>query len=74
MAKAKINNCRYNGFIILFYFSFSSYIKDNEDISPNQLKDLNNLIVKLSEEVNDKITMILLYIYKKINMILSLII
>ena len=46
--KQKFNNCRYNAFITLIYFNFSSYIKDNEDISSNQLKDLNNLIVKLS--------------------------
>ena len=29
--KQKFNNCRYNAFITLFYFNFSSYIKDNEE-------------------------------------------
>ena len=68
--KQKFNNRRYNAFITLFYFSFSSYIKDNEDISPNQLKDLNNLILKLTEEVNDKNYYDIITYLQKINMIL----
>ena len=52
--KQKFNNCRYNAFITLFYFNFSSYIKDNDEQITMQLKELNNLIIKLSEDINDK--------------------
>ena len=52
--KQKFNNCRYNAFITLFYFNFSSYIKDNEEKNTMHLKELNELIIRLSEDVNDK--------------------
>ena len=52
--KQKFNNCRYNTFITLFYFNFSSYIKDNEEKNTIHLKELNELIIRLSEDVNDK--------------------
>ena len=52
--KQKINNCRYNAFITLFYFNFSSFISDNDEKNSIQLKEINNLIIKLTEEVNDK--------------------
>ena len=52
--KQKFNNCRYNAFITLFYFNFSSFIKDYEEQITTQLKELNNLVIKLSEDVNDK--------------------
>ena len=50
----KGNNCRYNAFITLFYFTISSSL---EKIKVNNLKlinELNKLILKLAEEVNDK--------------------
>ena len=52
--KQKFNNCRYNAFITLFYFNFSSFIMDNEEKSTSQFKELNNLIIRLSEDVNEK--------------------
>ena len=50
----KFNNCLYNAFITLFYFTICPFI--NELISDNltDLKDLSDLIIKLSKEVNDK--------------------
>ena len=63
--KQKFNNCRYNAFITLFYFNFSSYITDNEEKNSIQLKEMNNLIIKLTEEVNDKNYMdIVIYLQK----------
>ena len=47
----KSNNCRYNAFITLFYFTISPFI---EDLNEENIKDLNELIIKLSKEVNDK--------------------
>ena len=67
--KKKFYNWRYNEFITLFYFSFSLYIKGNEDKSVNQLKDLNNLIVKLREENDKNYKDIIIYL-QKINKIL----
>ena len=52
--KQKFNNCGYNAFITLFYFNFSSYIKDKEEKNAIQLKELNDLIIRLSEDLNDK--------------------
>ena len=52
--KQKFNNCRYNAFITLFYFIFSSYISENEEKNTTQIKELNKLIIKLTEDVNDK--------------------
>ena len=50
----KYNNCRYNAFITLFYFVYSSYIINIKDENCKLLIELNDLIIKLSKEVNDK--------------------
>ena len=47
----KSNNCRYNAFISLFYFTISPFI---DNLNEENIKDLNELIIKLSKEVNDK--------------------
>ena len=49
----KGNNCRYNAFITLFYFTitpFLTLIKDNDLVL---LNELNDMIIKLSENIND---------------------
>ena len=48
------NNCRYNSFITIFYFIFTSYIKNNMDNKPNLLNELADLILKLSDDVSYK--------------------
>ena len=50
----KYNNCRYNAFITLFYFVYSSFIKNIKDENCKLLIELNDLIIKLSKDVNDK--------------------
>ena len=50
----KFNNCRYNAFITLFYFTISSFIDNLNEENIKDLKILNGLIIKLSKEVNDK--------------------
>ena len=50
----KFNNCRYNSFITLFYFTISPFIEDLNEENIKDLKMLNELIIKLSKEVNDK--------------------
>ena len=52
--KQKYNNCRYNAFITLFYFVYSSYIKNIKDENCKLLIELNGLIIMLSKDVNDK--------------------
>ena len=48
------NNCRYNSFITIFYFIFSSYLKDKKDNSFILLNELNDLILNLTEDVTLK--------------------
>ena len=50
----KLNNCRYNAFITLYYFIYSSFIKDFEKKENYLLMELNDLIFKLTKEVTDK--------------------
>ena len=50
----KGNNCRYNSFIIIFYFTISSFITNIKDKKLIYLNELNELILKLSKEVNEK--------------------
>ena len=50
----KGNNCRYNAFITLFYFTISSSLEKIEDNNLKLLNGLNKLILKLSEEINEK--------------------
>ena len=50
----KGNNCRYNAFITLFYFTISSSLEKIEDNNLKLLNELNKLILKLSEEINEK--------------------
>ena len=50
----KYNNCGYNAFITLFYFVYSSFIKNIKDENCKLLIELNDLIIKLSKDVNDK--------------------
>ena len=48
------NNCIYNSFITIFYFLFSSFLKNIKEENNNILFGLNDLILKLSEDVNNK--------------------
>ena len=50
----KGNNCRYNSFITIFYFTISSFITNIKDKKLIYLNELNELILKLSKEVNEK--------------------
>ena len=50
----KFNNCRYNAFITLFYFTISPFINDLISDNMADIKELNDLIIKLSKEVSDK--------------------
>ena len=50
----KGNNCRYNSFITIFYFTISSFITNIKDKKLIFLNELNELILKLSKEVNEK--------------------
>ena len=47
------NNCRYNAFITLFYFTISSYLTEIKDKNYLILNELNEKIIKLSEDIND---------------------
>ena len=50
----KFNNCRYNAFITLFYFTISPFINDLISDNMADIKEPNDLIIKLSKEVSDK--------------------
>ena len=51
----RFNNCRYNAFITLFYFVYSSFIKELKDDNINKfLIELNEMIIKLSNDISDK--------------------
>ena len=50
----KFNNYRYNVFITLFYFTISPFIDNLNEENIKDLKILNELIIKLSKDVNDK--------------------
>ena len=49
----KGNNCRYNAFITLFYFTISPFLTAQKDKNLILLNELNNLILKLAENIND---------------------
>ena len=49
----KWNNIRYNSFITLFYFTISQTIQKLKDKGLYLLKELNNLILRLAENVNE---------------------
>ena len=48
------NNCRYNAFITLFYFTLSPTIQNLNDKDLTKLKELNEMILKLADDVNEK--------------------
>lgn len=50
----KFNNCRYNAFITLFYFTNSPFTDNLNEENVKDIKLLNELIIKLSKEVNEK--------------------
>ena len=50
----KYNNCRYNAFITLFYFTISPFLNDLNIDKKDDIYKLNDLIITLSKEVNDK--------------------
>ena len=52
--KQKGNNCRYNAFITLFYFTISPFIKEKKDNTLVLLNELNEMILKLSENITEK--------------------
>ena len=52
--KQNANNCRYNAFITLFYFTISPFLYDLKDNNLKNLNILNDLILNLSKDVNKK--------------------
>ena len=50
----KANNCRYNAYITLFYFTISPYLVQLKDEKLSKLNQLNELILKLADNVNEK--------------------
>ena len=50
----KENNCRYNAFITFIYFTISPYLKSINDNQLVKLNELNDLILKLSENVTER--------------------
>ena len=52
--KQKGNNCRYNAFITLFYFSISPFLTTLKDRNLILLNELNKLITKIAENINYK--------------------
>ena len=52
--KQKANNCRNNTFITLFYFTISPFLYELKDNNFKNLNMLNDLILKLSKDVNQK--------------------
>ena len=50
----KGNNCRYNAFITLLYFTITPYINSINDINLKMLNDLNQLILELANNINNK--------------------
>ena len=47
----KGNNCRYNSFITIFYFTISSFITNIKDKNLIFLNELNDLVLKLAKNV-----------------------
>ena len=50
----KDNNCRYNAFITLMYFTITPFLKSKKDQNLVLLNELNDLIIKLSENITEK--------------------
>ena len=63
------NNCRYNAFITLFYFTITPYLKSIKDKNFLLLEELNEKIIKLSEDVNDINYINIIIFLQKINLI-----
>jgi len=49
----KAENCRYISFVTLYYFTFLSFVNNENDKDLDLLKQLNKLIINLSQDVND---------------------
>ena len=50
----KANNCTYNAYITLFYFIISPYLVRLKDENLSNLNQLNELILKLTDNVNEE--------------------
>jgi hypothetical protein len=50
----KANNYRYNAYITLFYFTISPYLVQLKDENLSKLNQLNELILKLADNVNEE--------------------
>ena len=50
----KANNCRYNAYITFFYFTISPFLSSLKDPKLVNLNKLNDLVLKLSENVTEK--------------------
>ena len=50
----KANNYRYNAYITLFYFTISPYLVQLKDEKLSKLNQLNELILKLADNVNEE--------------------
>ena len=65
----KGNNCRYNAFITFIYYTISPYLKSINDNQLVKLNELNDLILKLSENVTERNYYNIIIFYRKINFI-----
>ena len=50
----KANKCRYFAYITLFYFTISPYLVQLKDEKLSKLNQLNELILKLADNVNEE--------------------
>ena len=63
----KANNYRYNAYITLFYFIISPYLTQLKDENLSKLNQLNELILKLADNVNEEnYYNIIVFLQKKI--------
>ena len=61
----KANNCRYNAYITLFYFTISPYLVQLKDEELSKLNQLNELILKSADNVNEEnYDNIIVYLHK----------
>ena len=65
----KGNNCRYNSFITFMYFTITPFISSLRDKKLILLNKLNELILNLSNNINDKNYYNIIIFLKKINLI-----
>ena len=62
----KRNNCRYNSFITMFYFTISSFITNIKDKNLIFLNELNDLVLKMAKDVNENNYVNIIIFFQKI--------